>query len=104
METAFVTGLRRANLCSLRIMSEVVTVNDIEIRAAIDDLSQTTFARSGGRTDNIESALFVSEEEWTAAGGKMGSVITFSSGKTSRVQKVHDFQGVLFLGLTPFKP
>jgi hypothetical protein len=104
METAFVTGMRRANLCSLRIMSEVVTVNGVEIKAAVDDLSQTTFARSGGRTENTESALFVGEEEFLAAGGKQGSVITFPNGKTSRVQTVSDFQGVLFLALTPFKP
>lgn len=102
--TSFLAGLKRANLCSLGIMSEIVTLNGIDIRAAVDDLSQTTFARSGGRTAEIESAIFVSEDEFVTAGGKQGSVIKFSNGKTSKVQKISDFQGVLYLALAPFKP
>lgn len=104
MTTAFLTGLKRANLCSLGIMSEMVTLNGVEMKAAIDDLSQTTFARSGGRTVDTESAIFVSEDEFIAAKGKQGSVVVFANGKTSKVAKISDFQGVLYLALAPFKP
>jgi uncharacterized protein YkvS len=48
--------------------------------------------------------VFVNEDEFLAAGGKKGSIITFQNGKTSQVQKISDFQGVLYLQLAPFKP
>jgi hypothetical protein len=100
----FLDSLKKANLSSLSMMSEPATLNGQPIRVAIDDLSQTSFARSGGRTTDTESAVFVSEEEFLAAGGKKGSTITFENGKTSIVQKISDFQGVLYLALAPFKP
>ena len=79
-------------------------MNGVTITAAVDDLSQTSFARAGGRTFDTESALFVSEDEFLAAGGKKGSTIRFPNGKASQVQKIADFQGVLYLSLAPFKP
>lgn len=100
----FLDTLKKANLNSLHVFGEPVTLNGTTITAAIDDLSQTSFARSGGRTTETESALFVSEEEFLAAGGKKGSSITFSNGTVSRVMKISDFQGVLYLALAPFKP
>jgi len=100
----FLDTLKRANLNSLGIFGEPVEMNGITLTAAVDDLSQTSFARSGGRTFDTESALFVSEDEFAAAGGKKGSTIKFSNGKVSVVQKIADFQGVLYLSLAPFKP
>jgi hypothetical protein len=101
---SFLNGLKRANLISLRILGEPVTLNDRTITAAVDDLSVSTFARAGGVTADVESAMFVDEDEFYAAGGKKGSIITFSNGKISRVLRIGDFQGVLYLTLGPFKP
>lgn len=101
----FLDSLKRANLSSLGVMKEPGELNGKPIRLAVDDLSQTSFARSGGITKDIESAVFVSEEEFTDAGGRKGSIIKFlDSGKMSQVQKISDFQGVLYLTLAPFKP
>lgn len=102
----FLESLKRANLSSLKVMGEPVELNGTTITAAVDDLSQTSFARSGGRTDETESAIFVNEEEFLAAGGKKGSIIKFlgEGGRTSRVQKIADLQGVYYLTLAPFKP
>lgn len=100
----FLAGLAKANLSSLGIMSEMATLNDQPIRVAIDDLSQTSFARSGGISAGVESAVFVSEAEFLAAGGKKGSIIKFQNGKFSQVQKISDFQAVLYLQLAPFRP
>jgi hypothetical protein len=96
--------LKRANLISHKMMSEPATMNGQPIMVAIDDLSATSFARSGGISAGVESAVFVNEDEFLAAGGKKGSIITFQNGKTSQVQKISDFQGVLYLQLAPFKP
>jgi hypothetical protein len=104
MASRFLDGLGRANLSSLGVMSETATLNGATIRVAIDDLSQTSFARSGGISAGIESAIFVSEKEFTDAGGKKGSIIKFSNGKVSQVQKISDFQAVLYLQLAPFRP
>lgn len=103
-ESRFLAGIGKANLSSLGIMSETATLNGTEIRVAIDDLSATSFARSGGISAGVESAVFVSEEEFLAAGGKKGSIIQFSNGKVSQVQKISDFQAVLYLQLAPFRP
>lgn len=100
----FQDSLKRANLVSLTIMSELATLNGATIKVAIDDLSATSYAHSGGISPGVESALFVSEDEFTEAGGKKGSIITFADGKRSQVQKISDFQGVLYLQLAPFKP
>lgn len=102
--TRFIKGMERANLKSLMIMSEPATLNGVAIRVAIDDLSATSYARSGGLSAGVESAVFVSEAEFTAAHGKKGSAITFLNGKTSIVQKISDFEGVLYLQLAPFRP
>lgn len=102
--TRFIKGIERANLKSLTIMSEPATMNGATIRVAIDDLSATSYARSGGLSAGVESAIFVGESEFMAANGKKGSAITFLNGKTSIVQKISDFEGVLYLQLAPFKP
>jgi hypothetical protein len=100
----FSEGLARANLSSLGIMGESATLNSHIITVAIDDLSQTSFARSGGRSPGVESAVFVNETEFVAAGGKKGSIITFSNGLKSQVQKISNFEAVLYLELAPFRP
>lgn len=101
----FLDSLKKANLSSLMTFSEPGEINGHPVRLAVDDLSQTSFARSGGVTKDVESAVFVSEDEFEEAEGKKGSLVTFlDSGKTSRVQKISDFQGVLYLQLAPFKP
>jgi hypothetical protein len=102
--TRFIKGMERANRSSMTIMSEPATLNGYTIRVAIDDLSATSYARSGGISAGVESAIFVNEDEFTAAQGKKGSAITFQNGKTSIVQKISDFEGVLYLQLAPFKP
>jgi hypothetical protein len=104
MTSRFITGMQRANVLSHRIMSEPATLNGNTIMVAVDDLSQTSFARSGGRSDGTEAAVFVNEAEFRAAGGKKGSIITLSNGKASQVQRTADFQGVLYLTLAPFRP
>lgn len=100
----FLDSLKRANLNSLGVMGEPVTLNGLTITAAVDDLSATSYARSGAISAGVESAIFVSEDEFNEAGGKKGSIIKFLNGKTSQVQKISDFQGVLYLQLAPFKP
>jgi hypothetical protein len=104
----YLESLERANLSSLQMFGEPVELNGEIITAAVDDLSQTSFARSGGRVTDTESAIFVDEAEFIEAGGKKGSIIKFLrgplAGKISMVQKISDFQGVLYLALAPFRP
>jgi hypothetical protein len=104
MASRFLTSLKRSNVLTHKVMSEPATMNGETIMVAIDELSQTSFARSGGISPGTESALFVNEEEFLAKGGKKGVAITFDTGKTSIVQKISDFQGVLYLQLAPFRP
>ncbi len=105
MATRFTEGMKRANLATLSVLNEPVTVNGYTIMAAVDDLSQTSYARSGGKSPGVESALFVNEDEFKAAGGKKGSIIKFEDGKTvGQVQQISDFQGVLYLQIAPFRP
>jgi hypothetical protein len=100
----FQAGLKQANLISMEIMSEYATLNGIRIQVTIDDLSTRSYARSGGISAGVESAVFVREDEFNEAGGKKGSIIKFDNGKSGQVQKISDFQGVLYLQLAPFKP
>ncbi len=96
--------LGKANLSSLDMMSEMAELNGHPIKVAVDDLSSTSYARSGGTSSGVESAVFVSEDEFKAAGGKKGSIIIFSTGKSGQVQKISDFQSVYYLQLAPFRP